>query len=171
MNIYQPYEVLADRDDCLHLIETDARERIHLTVFRILPIFMLLLVWFILQQIGPQIPMGWNYLIIAATVSGTAFLFFKSYVTEIKITAGEVYLLKKTIKGPKEVTIPVSDVDRITFKRTGGKTAGAIFFLHTKTKKNYPLLTIPGFYADEHHITLIEERLKQLLGTEVSGKP
>lgn len=170
MNIYQPYQVLADRDDCLHLIETEARERIHLTLYRILPIFMLLLIWFILQQIGPQIPMGWNYLIIAATLSGTAFLFFKSYVTEIKITAGEVYLLQKTIKGPKEVTIPVSDVDRITLKRKKGKGAGAFFSLHTTTKKTYSLLAIPGFYVEEHHITLIRERLKQLLLTEVSEK-
>jgi hypothetical protein len=170
MNIYQPYEVLADRDDCLHLIETDARERIHLTVFRILPIFLLLFVWFILQQIGPQIPMGWNYLIIAATLSGTAFLFFKSYVTEIKITAGEIYLLQKTIKGPKEVTIPMSQVEGITLKRKKGKAAGAFFSLHTKTKKIYPLLTIPGFYAEEHHIVLISERLKQMLSTEILVK-
>jgi len=29
MNIYQPYEVLADTEDCLHLKETETRERIH----------------------------------------------------------------------------------------------------------------------------------------------
>jgi len=33
MNIYQPYEVLADTEDCLHLKETETRERIHFVVF------------------------------------------------------------------------------------------------------------------------------------------
>jgi len=39
--------------------------------------------------------------------------------------------------------------------------------LHTKKGKSYLLLSIPGFYTDEHHIKLIRERLKYMLHAKV----
>jgi len=82
MNIYQPYEVLADTEDCLHLKETETRERIHFVVFRVLPIFLLFLVWYIMQEIGTKIPTIWNYVLIVLAIIVSAILFFKTYITK-----------------------------------------------------------------------------------------
>jgi|SRR6266496_3544179 energy-coupling factor transporter transmembrane protein EcfT len=167
MNIYLPYEVLADTEDCLHLKETEVRERMHFVVYRVLPIFLLLFIWFVIQQIGAKIPMGWNYFLIGFAILTTALLFFKSYITEIKIAEDKIFLVQKTVNGSKEISIPLNDVERITFKRRKGKSVGAFFTLHTKNKKSYLLLSIPSFYADEHHIKLVRERLQQMLQTQV----
>src|ERR1044072_9223874 len=121
MNIYLPYEVLADAEDCLHLKETEVRERIHFVIYRVPPIFLLLFIWFFIQQLGKQIPMGWNYFLVALTVVVSAILFFRSYITEIKIAEDKVFLVQKTINGSKEITIPLHDVEKITFKRRNGK--------------------------------------------------
>ena len=90
MNIYLPYEVLADTEDCLHLKETEARERMHFVVYRGLPIFSLLFIWFIIQQIGKQIPIGWDYVLVALGIFVASILFFKSYITEIKIVEDKI---------------------------------------------------------------------------------
>src|SRR4051794_13639164 len=167
MNIYLPYEALADTEDCLHLKETEVRERMHFVVYRVLPIFLLLFIWFVIQQIGKQIPVGWDYFLIGLGIFVSAILFFKSYITEIKITEDKIFLVQKTVNGSKEITIPLNDVRRITFKRRNGKSIGAFFTLHTRNGKSYLLLSIPGFYADEHHIKLVRERLQQMLQTQV----
>jgi hypothetical protein len=164
MNIYLPYEILADTEDCLHLKETEARERMHFAAYRVLPIFLLLFIWFIIQQIGKQIPMGWDYFLVALGIFAAAILFFKSYVTEIKIAEDKIFLVQKTINGSKEITIPLNDVERIIFKRRKGN---AFFTLRIRNGKSYLLLSIPGFYADEHHIKLVRERLQQMLQTQV----
>jgi hypothetical protein len=164
MNIYLPYEVLADTEDCLHLKETEVRERIHFVVYRVLPIFLLLFIWFVIQQVGKQIPVAWDYFIVALGLFVSAILYFKSYITEIKIAEDKIFLVQKTINGSKEITIPLDDVKRITFKRRKGN---AFFTLHTRNGKSYLLLSIPGFYADEHHIKLVRERLQQMLQTQV----
>jgi len=167
MNIYQPYEVLADTEDCLHLKETETRERIHFVVFRVLPIFLLFLVWYIMQEIGTKIPTIWNYVFIVLAIIVSAILFFKTYITEIKIAQEKIFFIQKTVNGSKEVTIPLEEVEKITFKKRRGRSIGAFFTLHVKKGKSYLLLSIPGFYADEHHIKLIRERLKQMLYAEV----
>lgn len=167
MNIYRPYEVLADTEDCLHLKETDTRERIHFVVYRVLPIFLLFFIWCVMQEMGSKLPMAWNYLFIALMIIFAGLLFFKSYITEIKIAEAKIFFVQKTVNGSREVTIPLSDVEKITFKRRRGKAVGAFFTLHTKKGKSYLLLSIPGFYADEHHIKLIRERLAYMLHAEV----
>src|SRR3954453_7105577 len=164
MNIYLPYEVLADTEDCLHLKETEVRERMHFVVYRVLPIFLLLFIWFVIQQIGKQIPTGWNYVLVALGLFVSAILFFKSYITEIKIAEDKIFLVQKTFNQSKEITIPLDDVKRITFKRRKGN---AFFTLHTRNGKSYLLLNIPSFYADEHHLKLVRERLPQMLQTQV----
>ena len=167
MNIYRPYEVLADTEDCLHLKETDTRERIHFIVYRVLPIFLLFFIWYVMQETGSKLPMGWNYLFIAFMMIFAGILFFKSYITEIKIAEEKIFFVQKTVNGSREVTIPLSDVEKITFRRRRGKAVGAFFTLHKKKGKSYLLLSIPGFYTDEHHIKLIRERLKYMLHAKV----
>jgi hypothetical protein len=164
MNIYLPYEVLADTEDCLHLKETEVRERMHFVVYRVLPIFLLLFIWFVIQEIGKQIPAGWDYVLVALGIFVSAILFFKSYITEIKIAEDKIFLVQKTFNQSKEITIPLDDVKRITFKRRKGN---AFFTLHTRNGKSYLLLNIPSFYADEHHLKLVRERLPQMLQTQV----
>jgi len=164
MNIYLPYEVLADTEDCLHLKETEVRERMHFVVYRVLPIFLLLFILFVIQQIGKQIPTDWDYLLVALGLFVSAILFFKSYITEIKIAEDKIFLVQKTFSRSKEITIPLYDVKRITFKRRKGN---AFFTLHTRNGKSFLLLSIPRFYADEHHIKLARERLQQMLQTQV----
>src|SRR5947208_1349362 len=139
MNIYLPYEVLADTEDCLHLKETDARERMHFVLYRVLPIFLLLFIWFIIQQIGKQIPIGWDYFLVAFGIFVAGILFFKSYITEIKIAEDKIFLVQKTINSSKEITILLYDVERITFRRRKGN---AFFTLHTRNGKSYLLLSI-----------------------------
>ena len=167
MNIYQPYEVLSDTEDCLHLKETETRERMHFVVFRVLPIFILFFMWYIIQQLGTKLPQGWSFALIALAIIASGILFFKTYITEIKVTAEKIFFVQKTVNGLREVSIPLHDVDKITFKRRRGKSVGAFFTLRTKTGKSYLLISIPGFYADEHHIKLIRERLQQMVHAEV----
>ena len=170
MNIYHPYEVLADNDDCLHLKETEARERFQFVVLRVVPIFLLFFLWFVLQQVGPELPMGWNFVLAGVTLFAAGILFFKSYIPEIKILKQkEIFLLLKTFNGSNERTIEVNNIDKVVLKRKKGKAIGAFFYLHTKSKKSYLLLTIPLAYVDEHHIKLLKERLQYLLQVQVEG--
>lgn len=167
MNIYHPYEVLSDTDECLHLKETEARERIHFVVFRALPVFLLFFVWYLLQQLASEIPMGWNYFIVVFTIVVCVALFFKSYITEIKVMSDKIFFVQKTVNGSKEISLPIDEIEKITFKRRRGKVRGAFFTLHTKKGKSYLLLSIPGFYTDEHHLKLVRERLQQMLHAEI----
>ena len=161
--------MLADTDDCLHLKETEARERMHFILFRVFPIFLLLLTWYIIQTNRAIIPMGWNYVLIAIAILTTSMLFFRSYITEIKITANEIYMLQKTVSGPKEISIPINDIEKVILRKRRGKASGAFFTLHTRAKKSYWLLNIPMLYTDEHHISLVKERLQQMLRIKVEG--
>jgi hypothetical protein len=167
MNIYHPYEVFADTEECLHLKETEVRERIHFIIFRVLPLFILFFMWFIVQETSATIPMGWNYLNVAAAVLVSAVLLFHTYITEIKITGEKIFMVQKTVNGSKEVIIALHDVDKITFKRRRGKVRSAFFTLHTKKGKSYLLLSIPHFYTDAHRTKLIRERLQQMMHAEV----
>lgn len=167
MNIYHPYEVLADNEDCLHLKETDTRERIQFTLYRVLPIFLLFFLWFVMQQVGSAIPMGWNYFIIGLVLVISGMLLFRSYISEIKITAEKIFLVRKTVNGEKEINIPLEDVEKITFSGRRGKTHGAFFTLHTTDGKSFLILTIPRLYVDQHHLRLVRERLQDMLHTEV----
>src|SRR5689334_6922463 len=97
MNIYHPYEVLADTNDCIHLKEPETRERMRLVVYRILPLFLLFFIWFVIQQIGDEIPMGWNYLIVGVAILVSVVLFLRSYVVEFKIANEKIFLIQKTV--------------------------------------------------------------------------
>jgi len=120
-----------------------------------------------MQEIGTKIPTIWNYVLIVLAIIVSAILFFKTYITEIKIAQEKIFFIQKTVNGSKEVRIPLEEVEKITFKKRRGRSIGAFFTLHVKKGKSYLLLSIPGFYADEHHIKLIRERLKQMLYAEV----
>ncbi len=164
MNIYHPYDVLADNDDCLHLKESESRERIHFAVFRILPIALLFFLWFVLQQTSQQLPMGWNYFIAGFLIFASALLFLRSYIIEIKIlNKKDIFFVQKTVSGAKEQTIRTDEIDRIVLQRRRGRARGAFFYLHTKKGKSFLLLGIPSFYIDEHHVNLIKERLSDML--------
>lgn len=167
MNIYQPYEVLADTNDCLHLKEPETRERIRFVVYRVLPLFLLFFMWFFIQQTGSEMPMGWNYILISMAILVSAILFFHSYVIEFKIANEKIFLAQKTITGNKEVTIPLNEIEKITLKRRKGKRRGAFFIIHTWKGKSYEILNVPQFYTDEHHIQLVQERLQQMLHAEI----
>ena len=161
MNIYQPYEVLADTEDCLHLKESESRERIQFTRYRILPLFLLFFLWFVLQEISSQVPMGWNYTLAAIVIIVSALLLSRSYLTEVKIIKNkEIFLVKKRPAGTKESIIIVADVEQVILERKNGR---AVFLLQMRSKKNIILLDIPAHYIDDHHINLIKERLSDLI--------
>ena len=163
MNIYQPYDELADTADTLHLKLSDVRERMLFTVYRGLPLALFLMVWFIVQQLAMQIPMGFNYLLILLAAAGIVLLFVRPYVTELKITEGSIFMVKKTVTGTKEINIAASEILGATLldKKTG--RGGTKFILLTKTKQHIVLLHIPRFWMDEKHNLLIKETLQQLL--------
>ena len=167
MNIYQPYEVLADTKDCLHLKEPETRERIRFVVYRVLPLFLLFFMWFFIQQTGNEMPMGWNYILISMAILVSAILFFHSFVVEFKIANEKIFFVQKTINGTKERTIPLNEIEKITLKRRKGKRRGAFFTIHIRNGKSYEILSVPQFYTDEHHIKLIHERLRQMLHVEI----
>jgi hypothetical protein len=163
MNIYQPYDELADTADTLHLKLSDVREGMLFTVHRGLPLALFLMVWFIVQQLAMQIPMGFNYLLILLAAAGIVLLFVRPYVTELKITGGSIFMVKKTVTGTREVNIAASEIAGATLldKKTG--RGGIKFILLTKTKQHIVLLHIPRFWMDDKHNQLIKETLQQLL--------
>jgi len=167
MNIYKPYEELADTADTLHLKLSDPRERILFVLYRGVPIGLFLLVWYVLQEEGSRIPMGfiYVYLLISAVLIG--LLFFKSYITEIKIAAGNIFMVQKTLTGVKEINIPVQDADYINLHVRRGKGGGAKFILHTKKKRRFTILHIPSVWVDDKHIVLVADTLHQLLAVEI----
>ena len=166
MNIYHPYEVLADTDNCLHLKETEVRERAQFISSRVLPIFLILFMWFLLQQVGASIPMGWIYVIVFATLIAAGFLLFRSYITELKIIPGkEIFYIQKSIIGVKEKRIAISDVKTLKLKRK----KGVLFTVHTKKDHKYLLLAIPASFVDEHHVKLVAQRFQELLNVPVTG--
>lgn len=167
MNIYHPYEVLADTNDCLHLKEPETRERIRFVVYRVSPLFLLFFMWFFIQQTGDEMPMGWNYLLISMAILFSAILFFHSYIVEFKIADEKIFLVQKTVSGTKEMTIPLNEIEKITLKRRKGKRRGAFFTIHTRKGKSYEILSVPQFYTDEHPIQLVQERLQQMLHVEL----
>ena len=167
MNIYQPYEELADTADTLHLKLSDARERMMFVVFRAVPIGLFLMIWYVIQQMREQIPMNFNYLFVLIGVAAVLLLFFKSYITEIKIASGNIFMVQKTLTGTKELNIPIQEADYIALRVRRGKGGGTKFILHTKTKQRFTIIRIPLFWMDEKHTALIAETLKQLLHVEV----
>lgn len=170
MNIYQPYEVIADTNDCLHLKESEPRERFHFLVLRVLPIFILLFAWFFLQQLGQELPLWFDFLLVVFVIGFTALLFFRSYITEIKILNGkEIFMVQKSITGNNELTIEAIDIEKIVLKRRKRKAKGAFFKLCTKTHRSYWIINIPMLYVDEHHVILIKERLSDMLRINAEG--
>ncbi|HWB25066.1 MAG TPA: hypothetical protein VG738_06280 [Chitinophagaceae bacterium] len=167
MNIYQPYEELADTPDMLHLKLSDARERMLFVVYRAVPIGLFLMVWYILQQESAQIPMGFNYVFIFTSAAAILLLFFRSYISEIKIAAGNIFMVQKTLAGIKQINIPTQDADFVILHVRRGKGGGAKFILHTKQKQKFTILHIPLVYLDDKHTALIAETLQQLLGVEI----
>ena len=165
MNIYAPYEELADTPDTLHLKLSDVRERMLFIKYRAVPIGIVLLVWLVLQQTASLIPMGFNYLLIIIGGAALLLLLFRSYISEIKIAAGNIFLVQKTFTGVRELNIPVTDAQQIVVD--GNLGGGVKFILATKARRRFTLLDIPKAYADEKHNLLIEETLRQLLHVEV----
>lgn len=170
MNIYHPYDVIADNKDCLHLKESETRERIDFVMRRVLPIFLLFFTWFLLQQLGAQMPTNANIAIVVSMLIIAAVLFFRSNITEIKIIDGqEIWFVEKTISGSKEQTIAVADIEKIVLRRRKGKAVGAFFRLYTKPGKACWIIRIPAIYLDQHHVPLIKERLQDMLRVTIEG--
>lgn len=171
MNIYHPYEVLADTDDCLHLKESESRERFQFITSRIIPIFLIMILWFILQQVGTNIPMGWVYVFTAIVLLTAGLLLFRSYITELKIVKDkEVFMVIKTIFGTREKTIHIADIKKLSAPRRKRKAKRVFFIITTSAGKSYQLLNIPSSDADDHHLRLIKERLEGLLQVNVIAK-
>ena len=170
MNIYHPYDVLADTDDCLHIKESAVRERSQFLSARALPVLLILCVWFLLQQVGASIPMGWIYVLVFSTLLVAALLLFRSYTTELKIIPGnEIFFVQQSVFGTKEKRIPAVSVVSVKLRRKKGFSKGAFFSIHVKPGKDHILLHIPASYIDEHHLRLITERLQELLRVPVSA--
>lgn len=165
MNIYHPYEVLADTHECLHLKENESRERPRFVRSKVVPILLVMLVWLVLQQVGALLPMGWNYSLIAVALLLAAIFAFRQYITEIRIiNKKEIFLVITSAFGNKKVTIPRENIKAISLARKREKIKETIFKINLrKPDVSYLLLNIPFSDTDEHHIKLIKERLEDLL--------
>jgi len=170
VNIYHPYDVIADNEDCLHLKESESRERVDFVMRRVLPIFLLFFTWFLLQQVGSQMPAAASIAIVVSIFFVAGLLFLRPYITEIKIIdRQELWLVQKTFNGSAEKTIAVADIDKLVLRRRRGKVAGAFFKLYTKSGKRYWIIRIPAVYLDQHHVPLIKERLQSMLRLQIEG--
>ena len=165
MNIYHPYNVLVDDKDCFHLKESESNERPRFVRSTVMPIILIMLVWFILQQFGSMLPMGWNYGIVAVALLVGALLAFRQYVTEIKITAGKgIFLVITSALGKKKITIPLANIKAVSLSIKTNKTKQALFKLSLrKPDVSYTVLDIPFSSDDEHRIKLIKEKLEEIL--------
>lgn len=167
MNIYQPYEELADTPDTLHLKLSDARERILFVVFRAVPVALFLLVWYVLQEEARKTPMGINYLYVIISGIVIFLMFSRSYITEVKIAAGNVFMVQKTLTGVKEINVPFQDVSYVSVNVRRGKGGGTRFRLYTKHNKRYTIIRIPQLVMEEKNTLQIAETLQHLLKVEV----
>src|ERR1043165_8279913 len=103
MNVYHPYDSLTDTTECLHLKQNESRERLQFITLRVVPILLMLVVWYVLQRVGTMIPMGWNYTLIIITLIVALLLLSRTYTIEIKIIKQkEIFLVMKTIFGTQE---------------------------------------------------------------------
>jgi hypothetical protein len=168
MNVYHPYDTLIDNTECLHLKQNESRERLQFITLRVVPILLMLVVWYVLQRVGSVIPMNWNYVLIIVTLIVAFLLLFRSYTTEIKIIKNkEIFLVLKTVFGTKEKTIVVNQIKKISMIRKSGKSSDISFVLNVKPNKSYLLLNIPPLAFDAHHLRLIKERFEDLLAMHV----
>jgi hypothetical protein len=165
MNIYHPYEVLADTKECLHVKEEESRERPRFVRSKVVPILLIMLAWLVVQQVGALLPMGWNYGLIAVALLAAAIFAFRQYITEIKIISNkEIFLVITSAFGNKKVTIPIANIKAISLTRKRKKVNEALFKLNLrKPEVSYLLLNIPFSDTYEHHIKLIKERMEDLL--------
>src|SRR5262249_3865882 len=157
--------------DCLHLKQNESRERLQFITLRVVPILLMLVVWYVLQRVGTLIPMGWNYVLIIVTLIVSFLLLSRSYTTEVKIIQHkEIFLIVKSLFSTQEKNIPIADVKKITMICKKGKANDVSFVLTIKRNKSYPLLNIPPIAYDAHHLKLIKERLEDLLNITIEEK-
>ncbi|CAN5206376.1 hypothetical protein BH11BAC6_BH11BAC6_15960 [soil metagenome] len=138
MNIYHPYEVVTDTHECFHLKESELRERMHFTVSTIIPLLFILLGWFILQQLGRNIPMGWNYLLVAVILFVSVYLFLRPFTTAITLTPLKIIITKKA-GTLKIVSIEGNKIREIKLIR-GRNTGVSTIELYTISNKKYKLV-------------------------------
>ena len=168
MNVYHPYDTLIDNAECLHLKQNESRERLQFITLRVVPILLMLVVWYILQRVGTLIPMNWNYVLIIVTLIVAFLLLFRTYTTEIKIIKNkEIFLVLKTVFGTKEKKIGIDQIQKVSIIRKSGKSGDVSFVMNVKPNKSYLLLSIPPLAFDVHHLKLIKERLEDLLASTV----
>jgi len=168
MNIYHPYDAIVDTAECLHLKENDSRERLQFITLRVVPILLMLVVWYVLQSVANVIPMGWNYVLVGITLVVAFLLLSRPYTTEIKIMQQkEIFLVLKTVFGTKEKRIDIKDITKLTVIRKSGKSGDVSFILTVKPNKSYLLLSIPPLVIDIHHLKLIKERFEEMLNITV----
>ena len=168
MNIYSPYNVVADAAETLHLKKSKLQEDSYFIKARVLPIALALLVWFVLQQVGSQIPMAWNYTIAAIVLLFAAMLSIRKNISEIKIEAGkEILLTQKTIIGTKQVSIQQPGIENIILAYSKSTAGGAIFILKTKSKKTYLFLHIIPEDGQAGNINLVKQNLEKMLGINI----
>lgn len=170
--MYDPYEVITDTPECLHLKESESRERPRFVRSKIIPLILIMFVWLVLQQIGSILPMGWNYTIIAVALLVAAMFAFRQSVTEIKITANkEIFLVLASALGNKKVTIPITNIKTVTLTRKVKKVDEA-FFSITLRKPNvtYLVLNIPFANSGEPAVESIRDRLESMLQIRTEGK-
>ena len=168
MNVYHPYDTVVDTAECLHLKQNESRERLQFITLRVVPILLMLVVWYVLQRVGTIIPMNWNYVLIIVTLIVAFLLLFRSYTTEIKIIKNkEIFLVLKTVFGTKEKRIDIDQIKKISMIRKSGKSSDVSFVMNVKPNRTYLLLSIPPLAFDAHHLKLVKERFEDLLSVSI----
>lgn len=162
MNIYHPYIVVTDTEDELHLQQRESRVNIHFAVSRVIPLFIILFVWFVLQQVGSSLPMGWIYTFIIAALAIAGVLFLRPLIKEVKIIKSkELGLKQQSFFGVKEKIIKASDIKEVLVLHNA-KSRSACISVELSSGKSVFLLKLP--YANNaDNIVLVKEHLQRLL--------
>jgi len=165
MNSYYPYTVVTDTEEVLYLKQAESRANIHFAVSRVVPLFIVLFIWFVLQQVVSSIPMGWIYTFIIAAFAVASTLFFRPFIKEIKIIKGkELVLIQQSFFGEKEKVIKTSDIKEVLLLQ---KSRSARIVLKLSSGKTVALIKLPHI-NNANNIEHIKDNLQRLLLTKAS---
>ncbi len=168
MNAFSPYILLEDSPSKIYLKETNFRRNLHLFVLRFFPVVFLSAGIFLVLASSPAIPQWPNVIIIVALIVATFFIFSRKLVTEVLITKMGIDITYNYFFSSRKESYPIAFIDRITYRRRGGRAPGIFYSAVIKgSNKKERLLRIPTSYMNEEKKTIIKNKLETLTGLKV----
>ncbi len=168
MNVFSPYIVLEDCPSQIHIKENNLRKNLHLFILRFFPVVFLSAGIFLLLASSPAVPKWANVVMIIASIIAAIFIFSRKLVTEVLITKMGIDITYNYFLSSRKESYPIAFIDRITYRRRGGRAPGIFYSAVIKgSNKKERLLRIPTSYMNEEKKTIIKSKLETLTGLKV----